>query len=313
LSKFFQNEIGAYDGDKAGFRNVNFKKGDLSNTTAAEGGSILEIIPVHIKNPPVIQFLAYITSLSDRFDVNYNEQQPFGRTNPYYIWQGNKRSISVGIDIVSSGVSSAFDNLNNLSWLLSSLYPSFKDSVSATSVSASPLFRVRYSNLICSSTRDGQGLLCAIPGIGITHGVDQGFISAVPRNMGSSFANTAGRVLKAAGFDAIVSEGKRFLIPKVIKLDMTLNVVHDHALGWDHSTGEFRGGKSARSFPYDFGLLRAASDAGTTPDAIGGGESSAAPGSPADGVNNSNNTNIFSENVDFEGTPAASTAQERTP
>jgi len=256
MPKFFQTEIAAYDGEKTKFQNVKFKKNNFRNSSAAETGTILELIPVHIRNPPVIQFIAYVTSLNDRYAVKYATEQPFGRTNPYFIWQGNNRDISLNLDIPSSGISNALDNLNNLSWLLASLYPTYKDSVDATSVAASPLFRVRYGNLICSSTRDGQGLLCTINSANITHGHDKGFIYVNPKSLGSSFANMAGRVLSAAGFENHVSEDKKFIIPKIIKLGLNLGVVHDHPLGWDFYTGEFRGGRSAPSFPYDFGLVR---------------------------------------------------------
>ena len=69
MPKFFQSEIAAYAGDKSGFQNVKFKKRDFDNSTAAELGTILEIIPVHIKNPPVIQFIAYLDSLSGSYPL----------------------------------------------------------------------------------------------------------------------------------------------------------------------------------------------------------------------------------------------------
>ena len=47
---------------------------------------------------------------------------------------------------------------------------------------------------------------------------------------------------------------------KLIKINFSLDVIHDHALGWDYSTGEWRGGRSASRFPYDFGLLRDTTD-----------------------------------------------------
>ena len=64
---------------------------------------------------------------------------------------------------------------------------------------------------------------------------------------------------------------------------MDLKVVHDHGLGWDVNTGEFRGGRSAPSFPHDFGLVRDAKD---SPDPGGntftsaGASSAAASGTP---------------------------------
>ena len=282
MPKFFQSEVAAYAGDKAGFQNVEFKRNNLSNSTGAENGTLLEIIPVHYPDPPIIQFIAYLNSLSDRYNVKYTSEQPFGRTNPYYIWQGNDRGISVGLDIPSSGIANGLDNLNNLSWLLSSLYPTYKDSTTATSVAASPLFRVRYANLIASSTSGGQGLLCVINNISLNHDLESGFLQVSPKNVGTSFANVAAQVLSAAKFENTAPEGKSFLIPKLMKIDLDLGVVHDHGLGWDYSTGEFRGGRAAPSFPHNFGTTRDASDApGDNRLEFG---SASPPGSPGAGV-----------------------------
>ena len=264
MPKFFQVEKAAYGGEKNTFSNVNFKKNGLENSSAAEAGTILEILPLHIKSPPVIQFMAFITRLGDSFKSSQKAEQPYGRSDPYYMWQSNQRSITVAFDIPSSSVSKGLDNLNNLSWFLASLYPTYKNAQSTTSIAASPMFRVRFSNLICSSTNDGQGLPGVIQGVTVTHATDAGFIGINPQNMGSSFANTEGKILKAAGFDTSINEGKKLLIPKLMQISFTLNVVHDHRLGWDYNTGQWRGGPGAPRFPYDFGLLRSTED---TPEA----------------------------------------------
>ena len=261
MSKFFQVEKGMFAGQKNSFQNVKFKKNTLDNSSAAETGTILEIIPVHIKNPPVIQFIAYLEKLSDKHDSKYSKEQPFGRPDPYYIWQSNGRKISVSFVVPSSSVESALDNLNNLSWLLASLYPTYKDTLTATSFAASPLFRIRFANLICSSTKGGQGLLGVLEGgVSVTHNHKEGFISINPKNMGSAMANIDGQLLKQAGFDNSFREGQKLLIPKEMKIGLNISVVHDHALGWDASTGEWRGGRSAPGFPYNFPLVRETAD-----------------------------------------------------
>ena len=256
MTKFFQVEKAAYAGQKDTFRNVEFKKGNLENSSAAEAGTILEIIPIHYKNPPVIQFIAYVDSLKDDFQAQFTPEQPFGRTDPYYMWKSNRRTISVTFSIPSSSEATALDNLNNLSWFAASMYPTYKDAATATSVAASPMFRVRFSNLICSSTKDGQGLLGIIKRLGVTHDAKQGFIGMKAENMNSSFANGAGKLLKEAGFANSINEGKKFLVPKLMKVTFSIDVVHDHALGWDFHTGNWRGGSTGPRFPYDFGLTR---------------------------------------------------------
>ena len=293
MSKFFQNELAAYNGEKNGFQNVKFKKRALDNSDAAEGGSILEIIPVHIKNPPVIQFIAFMDNINDSFNSSTTATQPFGRPDPYYIWKSNTRQIKISLSIPSSGITAALDNLNNLSWLLGSLYPTYKDNFTTTSIAASPLFRVRYANLICSSTRDGQGLLGVIDGISVTHDFKSGFIAVVPENMNSAAANTAGRVLKEAGFDNSIREGKKLLIPKEMKIGFTLKVVHDHSLGWDYETGAWRGGLSAPRFPYDFGMLRDTGD--PVPQAAAVSTTPSGGTSPRAQVNTRQETRVVNE------------------
>ena len=300
MPKFFQYELAAHAGDKQTFQNVKFKKDNFDNSAGAESGALIEIIPVHIKNPPVIQFIAYIDKIDDKFTVDYTTEQPFGRSDPYHIWKANKRDITLNLAVPSPSISKGLDNLNNLSWFLSALYPSYKDTQTATSISASPLFRVRCANLISSPTRDGQGLLCVIKNVGVSHDAKQGFIGANPLNMGSPFSNTAGRLIQDAGFSANVNEGKTILIPKLMQLNFTLNIIHDHSLGWDHHTGQWRGGRVAPTFPYNFGLVRAGGD---TPSV-----------NPPEVYENSGPHALEGDATatDLTGTPGASTTPEGT-
>ena len=281
MPKFFQTDIAAYGGEKVTFTNVKFKqRGSFENTSAAEAGTLLEIIPVHIKNPPVIQFMAYLDTLKDTFSPDYKEEKIYGRPDPYYIWKSAGRNIAVGWSIFSTSVSNGLDNLNNLSWFLSALYPTYKDALTATSIAASPMFRVRYANLISSPTSDGQGILCVIKGVTVTPSFKDGFISVSPKNTGKSSANIDARVLSAAGFEGSFHEGKKILIPKSIKIGCTLNIVHDHPLGWDITSGEWRGGNAAPGFPYNFGLRRDTQEPGAAASSDGGTQE-ALPGSTA--------------------------------
>jgi hypothetical protein len=259
MPRFFQTEIAAR-GRAGTLQNVEFKKRGFSNSAAAEAGTILEIIPVHIKNPPVIQFLAYLDTITDRFESRFETQQPYGRADGYHIWTSNKRSINLTVKLLASSLTAGLDNLNNLSWLLAATYPTYKDRKTATSVAASPLFRVRYGNLIATMSGGGQGMLCMIRNISVTHDIKEGTLAAVPFGMSAGGGNTAGALIKAAGFDNVVREGEKVLIPKLIKLRFTLSVVHDHSMGWDQQTGNWRGSWAAPGYPYKFGLQRDTKD-----------------------------------------------------
>lgn len=298
MPKFFQTELAAYGGEKQGFQNIKFKKRDFNNSNAALAGTILEIIPVHIKNPPIIQFLAYLESITDNHNSKQKENTGYGRSNPYYIWAGGERSIRFGVTLVSPSITAGLDNLNNLSWLIAAQYPTYKDRNTATSVSASPLFRVRYGNLIASMSGGGQGLLCVIKGgVQVKMNSSDGYISAVPSGMAAGGGNTAGQLIKNAGFDNLVREGSKILIPRTIKLNFELGVVHDHEMGWDQETGEWRASWSAPGFPYGLGLVRDTKD----------GPSTDASGDLASDANTSNET---PGEEPAPGTPAAQ--QEKT-
>jgi len=274
MSKFFQNEIAAYAGEKMGLRNVNFKKRNLENGLGAEQGTLLEIIPIHIKNPPVIQFIAYLESMSDNFKLETEKKTPFGRTDPYYVWKGNDRTIMMTVNIANSSEDIALDNLNNMSWLAACLYPTYKERMSANSIAASPLFRVRYANLVASVAGGGQGVLCTLGGVEYTHNTKEGFISI-------DATGRSAAIIKNAGFDFVNRSSDKLLVPKSISFKLVINVINDHAVGWDFETGNWRGGLAAPGYPYGFGLTRDTKDLPNS----GGGVSSvsgdaASAGSP---------------------------------
>jgi len=255
MTKFFQNEIAAYSNEKDRLKNVEFVR-DFQNSVGAERGTLLEIIPVHIRNPPKIQFMAFLESLSDRFNPSYSKEQPFGRIDPYYVWKSADRSISVTLNIPSSSPQKALDNFNNLSWFLASLYPAYKKSQAANTISATPIFRVRYANLISSRTAGGQGVLGIIQGVNVTHKLDSGMIHIQPGRALGADGLIADRILKESGFDSIVFSGDVLQFPKDVQLSFQINVIHDHEVGWDHTTGDWLGGSAAPAYPYGFGLQR---------------------------------------------------------
>jgi len=264
MARFFQYEIAAHAGQRDRFKNLEFKKGNFENSLGARQGTLLEIIPVHVKNPPVIKFISFITALSDNYAPEYSQQQPFGRPDPYYIWKSSRRSISLTWSIPSSSETNALDNMNNLSWFLASLYPTYKEADQANSIAASPLFRVRYANLISSPTQDGQGILCTITGVTVTHDTKSGYIAIDPGGYTNSAA-AAKQAIKEAGFEANIKHGTVLQVPKTMTISCTLNVIHDHPLGWDASTGEWRGRRSGQNYPYSVGLQRAPGAAAGTP------------------------------------------------
>lgn len=215
----------------------------------AKAGTKIEFIPIHYKKAPVISFIAYMKNIKDVFNQKVNEQQVFGRIDPIRLWKHSNRQITLDISIPSSDEEMALRNLNNLNWLLASGYPTYASSGNCTkcsaAVAASPLFRVKYANLI-SDTPSDLGLLCVIQSFSVTHEFDKGVIHVRPGDNGGDLG-----LLENAGF---TQKAGRYVVASNISLNMSLDVVHERSMGWDSKTGEWR--SEGGAFPYGIGLQK---------------------------------------------------------
>ena len=241
------------------FANVPFKgPGEgFAPSREAEAGTKIEFIPIHYNNAPVISFIAFMPSIKDNIKQGIQTTQPFGRLDPIRMWRSSERTIDVSFKIASSSKEMALRNLNNLSWLLASTYPTYDSSKCgcATSVAASPMFRVKYANLI-TSTSNYDGLLSVIQGVGVEHNFERGVIHIDADGKDSSLLTDA-KFPKQAG---------NYLVASEISVSCTLDVVHEDSLGWDYHTGEWRG-RTGAGYPYGLGTIKIAAD----PPASGGG------------------------------------------
>ena len=207
-----------------------FNVGDGSDALANHG-LVLEFHSIHV-NKNVI-FKAFVTDYQDQFDSRWNQEFVFGRNDPIATYQGTARKISLGWQTVSTSFEEAQRNLRNSGDLAKLLYPSY-DATSAGSLASAPVFRVKFGNLI-TGNRSGRartsGLYCFITGFNLKPNFDPGFY------------------IDTAGASSISSDVHYY--PKIIDLSCTLNIVHEHALGFDSNSRKFRDQtKKFSRFPY---------------------------------------------------------------
>ena len=126
--------------------------------------------------------------------------------------------------------------------------------------------------------------MCTMPNVRVQHDHKEGVIGAVASGMATGGGTTAGRLIKAAGFDKSIRDGEKILIPKLIKVNTTLIVVNDHPVGWDHQTGHWRGSTMARAWPYKFGLVRDTKDEPSMSTSGNVNEDSTPPAKASDGA-----------------------------
>tara|TARA_Y100001973_G_C5205180_1_gene340993 strand:+ start:4421 stop:5320 length:900 start_codon:yes stop_codon:yes gene_type:complete len=211
-----------------------FKGGDASDAIAnLEGGQVTTLQFWHVPTEYNVIFKAFLTTFTDSYSSNWSEEDVFGRNDPLTMFQGTKRNISVAWDVVANGIDEAIHNLQRVSELASMLYPVYEqsDQTSGTNVVvASPLFKVKFANLISDAISQGP-LTCRLSGLEHAPVIDSGFFH---------------------------QEGMGMLFPKVINLSCDLTILHSHPLGWQKGkkkghTFRARRDNTQGFFPYGTG------------------------------------------------------------
>lgn len=190
--------------------------GDSGATSGqAERGQRIEI--TSLATGDVIHFKAFLTSFSDSFSSNFESEEIYGRMDPVKTFKQTTREISVAFDLPAGSAEEAESNMKKLGSLARSLYPVY-GGVGTQSMKAPPLFKVKFMNLI-QDTRNGQGLVVTLSGFDFSPEIENGF-----------FISASGDQMS----------------PKLVKLDLKMEVIHTHSLG-SKVTGRFRG---PNQFPF---------------------------------------------------------------
>lgn len=176
-------------------------------------------------NKTSVKFAAFLTSLTNSFSSNWSEEQVYGRIDPIGTFQGTKRSINLGFDIIAYDEDEARENIKNINMMTRMLYPSYNDAKvkggtgtnrNALILSKAPLVYIRFGNLI---QEDNGDLL--------------GWISTWSANP----------VLDMGMFTPKAGE----FLPKVYSATLDFTPQHRKDLAFD------RGSKVNPKFPYDGG------------------------------------------------------------
>ena len=178
-----------------------------------------------IPGDDTVSFPALLTQLEDSFSSNWNSQNVFGRQDPILTFQNTQRTMNVAFDVPSHSANDAVRNLKKLNKLINFLYPVYDTSDSANTISASPLFRIKFANLIYDQSITGEpgndpknGLVCAISGF----------------KHQFKFDGSAGWLDKIGS-----------AIPASFSISFSAAILHTHDLG--KVNGEYR---SENEFPY---------------------------------------------------------------
>jgi hypothetical protein len=172
---------------------------------------------------PGLTFPAYITNFTDRYNIQFNSQDVYGRNDPIPTYQSTKRGITVTLKIPCFDRDDANENMKKINAFIRNLYPSYKEVQGDFILSAPPLIRVKFANLVVNHVNPAQGLLGYLTSFSYNFTPSDGFFMS----NGIAFAASA-------------------LFFRSYTISFTMNVLHDTLIGY--KDGKFMG--PTNDYPY---------------------------------------------------------------
>ena len=210
----------------------------------------------HVPTGKDVFFKAFITAFNETYNSDWSSESVYGRADPIYLFKQTQRQITLAFKIPASTTGEAYENLGKVQTLIQFLYPNYTDVGNATTISQSPLVRLKVMNLL-QNTNDkfsGQttkyrasatdptpytnswtamedwaaiqtyhshdGLLGVLDNVTVNHNLEGDDGAFVIGNNGN-------------------------VLPKFLDVNLSFKAIHEHALGWDESS--IFGGSGARS------------------------------------------------------------------
>ena len=171
---------------------------------------------VHEPTKYAVMFPAILNTYSEAFSTEYKSESLYGRMDPVQNYVSTTRTISVSFTVLAYDEDHAHRNLHALSTLAQFLYPVYQNDSkalsNATSMSESPLWRVRFANLIQRTNRTDE------------HYISNGLLVAP-----TSFSFVPVFDKEGPGFFIVE---RKYNFPKEIKISLTFAVLHEETLGW---------------------------------------------------------------------------------
>ena len=197
---------------------------------------------VHIASGQKIKFQAFLDTYNESYRSDWSSTRVYGRNDPIQTFKGTERTLRLQWKIPSNSVDESEENLLRVQKLIQMLYPVYEElyqgsGVSATSIKAPPLIRLRFANLIrdvSHKTRNRRGFEDG-SGLGLVGAISN--LSYTPDVPGQS------------GWD---DPQPGVLYPKLISLSFTFNVMHTHPLGFVSKGKEVR--VREPRFPFGVGV-----------------------------------------------------------
>jgi len=196
-------------------------------------------------NNKSVWFPAFVTDYVDGFTSNWNTTEVYGKMDPIATFKNTVRTISLSFDVPSNDLITAAKNATSIDNIIEGLYPIYtSDLYGISTLSSPPLFRVKFANFIENAgfaqgssheydENNNSGLLCYFRNFDFKPDMAQGVLEVDNR-----------------------------IYPKLIKVSLSLNVIHEHALGQQRLGNNIypRVSINASTFSHRFGASKSSAE-----------------------------------------------------
>jgi len=198
---------------------------------------------LHLPSQKSIFFKAFISQFTEQYNSNWVPEHVFGRSDAIQMFKGTTRNITLGIKIPAASAGEAYENLGKVQGLTQFLYPTYAKVDQAQTISQSPLVRLKIMNLIRQApTATGDIDSGNYNNYSSTSDPTRGLLGVIRNlNVDHHLADDTGVVEKQANT----------VLPKLITINISFDVIHEHPLGWDENNPS---SFSEKHFPYGVNL-----------------------------------------------------------
>jgi len=198
-----------------------------------------DFFKIHVEHLPTkkkIAFEGWVTSFSDTYTSQWQEETVYGRMDPLATYQRTGRSIQLGFDIPNDNKTHAIDNMAKVRQLIKFMYPLYAESAMAqqNTLQSGPLLGLKWTNLISSPNNNGEKLIGYING-GLAYSPEVAEGGFILRGLDPGL-----------GVESQSSIAVKNYFPKKLSLSFTFTVLHTHLVGWAPTAGSIGG----RSFTF---------------------------------------------------------------
>ncbi|MAG28081.1 hypothetical protein CMI47_21355 [Candidatus Pacearchaeota archaeon] len=204
----------------------------------------------HVPTEKSVFFKAFITAFNEAYNCDWSSETVYGRADPIYMFKQTQRKITLAFKIPAASTSEAYENLGKVQQLVQFLYPSYSEVDNATTISQSPLVRMKVMNLLRNTNdrfneMDKNYGYSALESADVTATGDE-LVDYSGLQTWQSHDGLLGVIDNLAvnhnleGDDGAFVVGSNALLPKFIDLNLTFSPIHEHPLGWDEN-GIFAG------------------------------------------------------------------------